>query len=56
VVAKTVNTDYRPRRRSWFTVTRTTADMLVGGVIGPAERAGGVAAGPCGCPKWCSGG
>ena len=29
-------TDLRPRRRSWFKVrTRTTADAVVGGVIGP---------------------
>src|SRR5690349_23959220 len=36
VVVKHREHGYRPRRRSWFKVrTRTTADAVVGGVIGP---------------------
>ena len=47
VVVKHREHGYRPRRRSWFKVrTRTTADAVVGGVIGPLRRAGGAAAGP----------
>jgi hypothetical protein len=39
VVAKHREHGYRPRRRSWVKVrTRTTADAVVGGVIGPSTR------------------
>jgi len=38
VVVKHREHGYRPRRRSWFKVrTRTTADAVVGGVIGPLD-------------------
>jgi ATP-dependent DNA ligase len=38
VVVKHREHGYRPRRRSWWKVrTRTTADALVGGVIGPLD-------------------
>ena len=38
VVVKHREHGYRPRRRSWWKVrTRTTADAVVGGVIGPLD-------------------
>src|SRR5690242_7120350 len=38
VVVKHREHGYRPRRRSWFKVgTRTTADAVVGGGIGPLD-------------------
>src|SRR5690242_21758699 len=38
VVVKHREHGYRPRRRSWFKVrARTTADAVVGGVIGPLD-------------------